>query len=84
MTEYWQRTTVTGTGAEGFSATETILHRRGADVLGMAMRRNPGMAGCSRFETETEEVFTVRRDEDGRRRKYDIPRDPRGGEEWDW
>ena len=85
MTERWQRTVVIGRGAEDRYTKETILHRRGDDVLGMAMRRNPQMAGCEKFEMETEEAFALERDRDEeRRRKKDIPRDQIRGEEWDW
>lgn len=85
MTERWEKTVVIGHGAEERYTKETVLHRRGADVLGMAMRRNPVMPGCSRFEMVTEEAFTLERtDGDGRRRKADVPRDERRSEEWDW
>ena len=75
MIEYWERSVVTGRGAEDRYAKETVIHRRGEDALQMAMRRNPEMAGCSRIEEMKE---------DGEpRRKEDIPRF-RDGEEWDW
>ena len=85
MIEPWERSVVIGDG-ENVTASETVLHKRGQDVLGMAMRRNPLMAACSRIETITVEAFTqIREDMDSGRRKADIPRDPdRNQEEWDW
>ena len=84
MIEHWQRTTVTGMGPDGEMASERVLHKRGDDVLGMAMKRNPELAGCSRFAMDTEEAFTQIREEDARRSAADIPRDDRQGEELDW
>lgn len=85
MTEHWERTVVTGHGPEDRYAVETVLHRRGEDVMQMAMRRNPGMAGCNRIEMQTVEAFVQEcREAEERRRKDDIPRDSRQGEEWDW
>lgn len=85
MNEHWERTVVTGHGPEGLYAVETVLHRRGDDVLQMAMRRNPALAGCNRIEMQTMEAFIQKcREEDARRRKEDIPRDNSKGEEWDW
>ena len=80
--EHWERTTVSGSG-ENVQAAETVLHVRGADALGMAMRRNQALAGCSRIEMLTEEAFTVFREQDETRRRKDISRDDRS-EEWDW
>ena len=84
MIEHWERTQVTGHGPEGAEVTETVVHRRGEDVLGMAMRRNPEMAGCSRFEIRTEEAFSREKAEEPRRTQADIPRDDRQGEELEW
>ena len=84
MIEHWERTKVVGHGLEGMTATETVLHKRGADVLGMAMKRNQALAGCSRFTIETEEAFSQERAEDRRKTAAEIPRDDRQGEEWDW
>ena len=85
MKENWERTVVTGHGPEGLYAVETVLHRRGDDVLQMAMRRNPALAGCNRIEMQTLEAFIQEcRDKEARRKKSDIPRDNRNSEEWDW
>ena len=85
MTEHWERTVVKGHGPDDLYAVETVLHRRGEDVLQMAMRRNPGLAGCDRIEMQTVEAFVQEcREAEERRRKDDIPRDSRQGEEWDW
>lgn len=84
MIEHWQRSVVTGFGPEGTTVSETVLHKRGDDVLGMAMKRNHELAGCSRITTETEEAFHQERAEDARRTGADIPRDDRQGEEFDW
>ena len=85
MTEHWERTVVTGRGPEDRYAVETVLHRRGEDVLQMAMRRNPELAGCNQITTQTVEAFVEEcRQAEERRRKADIPRDNRQGEEWDW
>jgi len=83
MIEHWERSTVHGKGPED-SVTETVLHRRGEDVLGMAMRRNPQLAGCSRFEITTVEAFTREKTEEPRRTQAEIPRDDRQGEELEW
>lgn len=82
MIEHWQRSVVSGSG-ENISASETVIHRRGEDVLRMAMRRNPGLPACSRVEIRTAEAFTEDRKAEDPRRPEDIPRD-RNGEEWDW
>lgn len=85
MTEHWERTVVKGYGAEDLYAVETVLHRRGEDVMQMAMRRNPALAGCNRVEMQTMEAFIQEcREKEEKRRKEDIPRDNRQGEEWDW
>ena len=84
MTEYWERSTVRGNGEEGKYAEETVLHRRGEDVLQLAIRRNHALAGCKTFSVETAEAFQVQRGDPERRRRYDeIPRSGQG-EEWDW
>ena len=83
MIDHWQRTTVTGQGPEG-TFSETVLHKRGDNVLSMAMRRNPMLAGCDRIEFRYEEAFTQERAEDARRTQADIPRDDRQGEELEW
>ena len=83
MIEHWQRSVVTG-GGENVNAREVILHKRGQDPLNMAMRRNPDMPACSVLHVFTQEAFTQIR-EDGRiRRRMEIPRDDRQGEEFDW
>ena len=73
MIEHWERTMVVGQGPEGREASETVVHRRGEDVLGMAMRRNPEMAGCSRFEMRTVEAFTRIRDRTTRHTYRKVP-----------
>ena len=84
MIEHWQRSVVTGTGPE-IKATETVLHKRGEDVMQMAMRRNPELAACTRVEIFTSEAFTqIREDGKETRRRGEIPHDQRDGEEWDW
>ena len=83
MIEHWQRSVVTGSG-ENVNVREVILHKRGQDPMNLAMRRNPALAGCSRFAMDTEEAFTQIREEDARRTAEDIPRDDRQGEEFDW
>jgi hypothetical protein len=55
--EYWEKTCITGWDAEKEKHTECVLHRRGEDALQMAIRRNPGMQACMRFQTWTEEAF---------------------------
>ena len=45
MIEHWERTKVVGHGADGEITSENVLHRRGEDALGMAMKRNPQLAG---------------------------------------
>ena len=85
MTEHWERTVVTGRGPEDLYAVETVLHRRGDDVLQMAMRRNPALAGCTKVEMSTVEAFVQNcRDAEAKRKREDIPRDNRSGEDWDW
>ena len=84
MTEYWERSIVRGTGEEGKNATEYVLHRRGADVLQLAIRRNKALAGCRVFTVETAEAFQLQREDPERRRKYaEIPKSGTGVE-WDW
>ena len=83
MIEYWERTRVKGTGKE-VQAEEIILHRRGADVVGMAMRRNPEMTRCDRLHMSTWESFTISlKDDDGQKSRKDITHDDRR-EEWCW
>ena len=87
MTEYWQRSAVTGSGGDaenGFTETEIVLHRRGEDPIVMACRRNRRLAGCHRFSTATMEAFMQIRTEDARRTREDIPHGGHQGEEWDW
>ena len=84
MIEHWERTQVVGRGPEGVEVTETVVHRRGEDALGMAMRRNPEMAGCGKVEIRTVEAFTKERSEEPRRTQAEIPRDDRQGEELEW
>ena len=82
MTEHWEKTIVIGRGPEERYAKETILHRRGEDVLGMAMRRNPMMPGCDWFEMETTDAFLIERIKEETQQR-NIPRDA-GGDEWEW
>lgn len=81
MIERWQKTTVTGYSREAKKDfRETVLHMRGADALGMAMRRNPDLPGCDKFWIRTEEAFQILREEDdGARKRCDIIK-----EESDW
>lgn len=83
MIEHWERSVVTGTGPE-VEATETVLHRRGDDVMQMAMRRNPQLAACSTISVRTAEAFTRIREDEKRRTPAEIPRDDRQGEEFEW
>ena len=83
MTEYWEKSVVTGYAGEGV-ITETVLHRRGEDPIVMACRRNLELAGCGRIETQTEEAFMQIRKEEARRTAEDIPHGGRPGEEWEW
>ena len=84
MIEHWVRSTVNGKGPEGREVRETVLHREGEDVLGMAMRRNPELSACDRFEIQTEKAFSREKAEEPRRTQADIPRDDRQGEELEW
>lgn len=83
MIEHWERSVVSGTG-ENISASETVIHRRGEDVLRMAMRRNPELAACGRVEIRTAEAFQEDRQAEDARRPEDIPRDRKNSEEWEW
>ena len=83
MIEHWQRSEVTGTG-ENIKATEVVLHQRGQDALGMAMRRNSRMPACDRISIITEEAFVLNREDGTRRTRDEIPRDDRQGEELEW
>ena len=84
MIEHWERTKVVGHGADGEITSENVLHRRGEDALGMAMRRNPKMPACNIITMATTEAFTQIREDERRRTGADIPRDDRQGEEFDW
>lgn len=84
MIEHWERTLVVGRGPEGDEVRETVVHRRGEDALGMAMRRNPEMAGCGKVEIRTVEAFTRIREDETRRARAEIQRDDRQGEEYEW
>lgn len=85
MTEYWERSRVSGTGENGRKATEEILHRRGADPVVMACRRSNYMAGCSKFTVETGEAFIqIRAEEQSAKKRREIPKDLRNQEAWDW
>lgn len=83
MTEYWEKSRVTGYAGEEV-ITETVLHRRGEDPIVMACRRNLELAGCGRIETQTEEAFMQNRKDHERRTREDIPRGGIQAEEWDW
>ena len=83
MTERWEKTVVIGRGAEDRYTKETVLHRRGADALGMAMRRNPMMPGCDWFHIETTDAFLIERVMEETQPRI-IPRDAGSGEEWEW
>ena len=84
MIEHWERTKVVGHGPDGVITSENVLHRRGEDALGMAMKRNPELAGCSRITMDTMEAFTREREDDTRRTREEIQRDDRQGEEYEW
>ena len=85
MTEHWERSRVYGVDDEKMQHREDVLHRRGEDALVMAVRRNPGLAGCSRITVDTVEVFTqIRQDRGTRRDRADIPCADNRQEEWDW
>ena len=57
--ETWEQSLITGYNPEEKrTVRETVLHRRGADALQMAIRRNQGLPGCQKFTIETEEMFT--------------------------
>ena len=81
--EHWEKTEVIGRG-ENREAREVVLHRRGADVVGMAIRRNPKMQGCDTFTLRTVSAFKLeRKRDDGRRKRKDIPRDENYQKDWD-
>lgn len=64
MTEYWERSQVTGYRDVGERRTKTdmdILHRRGEDPIVLACRRSLAMAGSDEFFVDTEEAFQVER-----------------------
>lgn len=84
MIEHWERSAVIGYSEDGERACETVLHRRGADALQMAMRRNPELAACSRVEIRTAEAFQEDRQAEDARRPEDIPRGRNNSEEWEW
>ena len=83
MTEYWQRSRVTGTKRaederNGIRVTDDILHRRGEDPIRMACRRDGRMAECSAFTVDTAEAFQEERhDLPVRRPKRSIPKEER-------
>ena len=85
MTEYWEKSVVTGYAGEGV-ITETVLHRRGEDALVLACRRNQRLAGCRRIQVVTAEVFSeIRNDPEKRKALEDSPRDRQNIDtEWDW
>ena len=84
MIEKWERSAVIGYSEDGERASETVIHRRGADALQMAMRRNPELAACCRVEIRTEEAFAEERQAEETRRPADIPRGQKNSEEWEW
>lgn len=85
MNEHWERSRVTGTGAEGLTAAETVIHRRGEDALQMAVRRNPELAACSRIEVMTVSAFVMERAYEMEcRKRGSIPRAGGPDLEWDW
>ena len=89
MTEYWERSRVTGTkkgeGGQGYTTTQTVLHRRGADPVVMACRRDQQMACCERISVDTEESFQVERHGlPVRRAKDEIPHGMKQTELLDW
>ena len=84
MIEYWERSAVIGYSEDGERTSETVIHRRGEDVLQMAMRRNPELPACSRVEIRTAEAFQEERQAEETRRPDDIPRGKRNSEEWEW
>ena len=83
MIEYWERSVVTGRGAEDLYAKETVIHKRRQDAMQLAIRRTPMLAACSRIEIQTVEAFMEMKEDGEPRKKEDIPRF-RDGEEWDW
>lgn len=84
MIEHWERSAVIGYSEDGERTCETVIHRRGEDVLRMAMRRNPELAACGRVEIRTAEAFQEDRQAEDARRPEDIPRGQRNSEEWEW
>lgn len=84
MTEYWQRSIVSGGDAEKIEHLEVVLHRRGDDPVVMACRRNLVLAGCSVIRVDTAEAFQVQRKDDTQKKKADIPQDRIQTEVWDW
>ena len=85
MIEYWERTQISGTDAEGMGHFEDVLHRRGEDPLVMACRRNRELAGCHSYLIQTDEAFMQIREERDARRTEEIPKDQGNRfEEWDW
>lgn len=83
MIEHWQKSYVIGKG-DDFQATEIVLHKRGQDPMNLAMRRNPALPASSWVEVRTYEAFTQIREDERIRRRTEIPRDDRQGEEFDW
>ena len=85
MTEYWERTVVTGRDDEKMQHREEVLHRRGQDPVVMACRRNQKLAGCNTIYHFTAEAFLLNRDEGNEsKRRKDIPRDERREDAWEW
>ena len=85
MTEYWEKSTVTGWDDEKKEHREVLLHRRGEDPVVMACRRNRELAGCSRIRTETAEAFLEIRGEREYGGYVKIGRDVgERFEEWSW
>ena len=86
MTEYWERTMVTGENEAGVSYSEDVMHRRGEDPMVLAFRRNLRLAECNRVRADTEEAFMQIRDiQPAQRDRGAIPKE-RGirHEEWGW
>lgn len=87
MTEHWMESTVRGWDeSQKKEITEVILHRRGADPMVLACRRNGELAGLSRIRVSTVELFSQeRRDPEKHRQRKDISFDRlwRFSDNWD-
>lgn len=84
MTERWMLSLVNGTDAQEAHYVEEVIHRMKDDPMVLAFRRNHALAGCERVKVNTMALFTeIRMEEEGRRKRADIPFDDRK-EEWDW